>query len=197
MIFLDVGAHDGQTLEEVLQPGYPFTVIHAFEPMPAQFATLMGRFSDPRLHVHNFGLLDRTENLPLYGTNEAMEASVYPAKADVDATVVTPASFMDASAFFRRYVTGPVVVKLNCEGSEVAIVDSLIASGEIWKVTFMMLDFDVRKIPGMEHQEADLLARLATIGFGGARLALCEDVMQGATHQLRIANWLRTIGITR
>lgn len=35
-IFLDVGAHDGQTLAEVLKPEYRFDRVYAFEPMPAQ-----------------------------------------------------------------------------------------------------------------------------------------------------------------
>lgn len=197
-IFLDVGAHDGQTLDEVLRPEYGFDVVYAFEPMRAQYENLVTRFSDSRLVICEFGLAGVTGSLPIFGTNDEMEASLYAAKADVDASIYRFCQFVQASAWFRQVIPedATVVVKLNCEGAECEIIDDLIDSGEIWKITTAAVDFDVRKIPGMEHREFEIVGRLRAIGvdyvvdaglaYGTALGAELPD----ATHQDRIRFWL-------
>lgn len=195
LVFLDVGAHVGQTLEEVVKPEYGFDAIYAFEPMPAQYATLVERFGDDRrVRLLPFGLARSTGKRRLFGLNDQMEASLYARKRDVDPKAVTVCSFVEASAWFQALGPDPrrLVVKLNCEGAEVEILENLIDSGEIWKITNVVIDFDVRKVRGMEAAEPRLLERLARIGFDRHRLF--EDVMgDGETHQARIANWLRGV----
>lgn len=194
MIFLDIGAHEGHTLEEVTKPAWPFTRIYAFEPMPDQYETLRARFgSDERVSLLAYGLSNKSGAATLYGSNAGLEASLYADKIDVDETIATECLFVRASAFFEMTLNReePVFVKLNCEGAEVPILDDLIDSGEIWKATNVMIDFDIRKVPGKESEAERILARLAEIGFD--RYCLCEDVMHGATHQDRIAAWLRGV----
>lgn len=197
-IFLDIGAHDGQTLAEVIKPGHAFDQVFAFEPMPAQFAHLTERFRQvPSLCLFNFGLADNTGPRLVYGANADMEASIFPDKIDVDAACATRCAFVSASEFFREHLPAgeTVVAKLNCEGSEAIIINDLIDSGEIWKLSHFMVDFDVRKIPGQKHTEAEVLASLAAIGF--TRFVLSEEVMRGETHQARIANWLASVEVSR
>ena len=193
MIFLDVGGHDGQTLEELVKPGWPFTAVHSFEPMPDQFATLTERFGD-RVECHNFGLLDRTGIVDVYGDNANMGSSVYADKVDVNAETVTACQMVRASEWFADHVV-EAAVKLNCEGSEVPILLDLCDSGEIHKVAAMMIDFDVRKIPSAKGGENEAIRRLADVGFD--RFVLCEDSMHGDTHQDRTRAWLAVLGIER
>jgi hypothetical protein len=142
------------------------------------------------LELINAGLAERDGVRGVYGDNQGMEASIYADKTDVDDSVVTVCDFLDASAFFAG-LSGDVVVKLNCEGSECLILDRLIDTGDIWTITHLMVDFDVRKIPGQKHRERDTLAKLQGIGFD--RFALSETVMIGETHQDRIRHWLGTL----
>jgi FkbM family methyltransferase len=187
--FLDVGAHEGQTLAEVTKPIYPFTMIHAFEPMPVQFNTLQDAYADDRrVMLHNVGLLDRTCDMPVYGTNERMEASIFPTKRDLDPSVSTMCAFVDVNIVMNALPDGRVIMKLNCEGSETIIVDRLLTTGAIWDISELLIDFDVRKITGEEHREVGLLARLAAAGF--TRFSIADEVMTGETHQNRIASWL-------
>lgn len=191
MIFLDVGAHDGQTLEEVTQPRYDFERIYAFEPMPAQYETVRRRFGvDPRVKILNCGLAGVSGPLKVYGTNERLEASVYPDKSDVDTTTVTVCDFVEASWFFELHIPDveSAVMKLNCEGAEVAIMNNLIDTGQVWKLKHVAIDFDVRKIPGMEHLEGDLIDRMHYVGFD--RWGDVDDLMTGHVHQERIRSWL-------
>jgi FkbM family methyltransferase len=189
-VFLDVGAHEGQTLREVLAPEWAFDRIYAFEPASTEYDYLVASFVDPRLTIKAYGLWDRTATLPLFGSNDDMEASMFDAKTDVDGSIAMPCWFVEASEFFRKHIadTDTVIVKLNCEGAETAIMHNLIDSGEVWKIDHVMIDFDVRKIPGMESAETDLCERLEAIGF--TNYAPSEQVMLGETHQDRIASWL-------
>lgn len=196
-LFLDVGAHSGHTLDEVLKPGYPFDWVVAFEPMPREYALLQRREKPENLIIHNYGLSDCTARVPVYGTNDRLEASIYPTKDDVDSSMVTQCQMVAASEFFDRFVLDgdEVYMKLNCEGAEVPILLDLIETGQIKRVTDVMIDWDIRKVKGEEGGEATVLSRFGEIGF--SRYSLCDDVMRGGTHQERIANWLASVGIVR
>lgn len=187
-VFLDVGTHDGQTLTEVTKPRWTFDRIVGFEPMPAQWQAATARF--PQVAIHPYGLSNMTGQVDLYGDNSHMEASVWPTHRDADRSVVTRVTMIAASDYFAYGIPPDAVVtiKLNCEGSEVAILDDLIDGNCLDQIANVMIDFDVRKCAGQESEEARILARLAAAGFD--RYSLCEDVMRGKTHQDRIAAWL-------
>jgi FkbM family methyltransferase len=166
-IFLDIGAHEGQTLEVVTQPKWRFDEIHSFEPMPGQFAKL-DRFSDDeRVTLHNFGLSDKTGSRDLYGANEQYEASVYRAPGRIDDSVVTTAEFVRASDWMAENVSSDDVVlaKMNCEGSEADILLDLIETDEIWKLDHVAIAFDIRRFPGGERRYAQLRRLLEEINF--------------------------------
>lgn len=190
IVFVDVGAHEGQTLEEVDNGSYLFDRILALEPMPAQYAKLVAHGWSDRVTLFPFGLLDTTGTFNVYGNNDIMESSVYAEKRDADATVVTPCLFEQASLFLDHEL-GPddvVVMKLNCEGAEVPILHDLVTTGAIHQLKEVMIDFDIRKVTGREGDEQVVLARMAEVGF--RRWVLSEQVMIGATHQQRIGHWL-------
>lgn len=193
-VFLDVGAHEGQTLAEVVKPQWAFDRIYAFEPMPRQLKVLEEGYRDcDQVYLRDYGLADKTAVLPVYGKNDGMEASLFAAKRDVDETFVTKCLFVRASQWFESNVAheDTVICKLNCEGAEVTILNDLIDSGEIHKLDHVMIDFDIRKVTGEEHREPDVLERLWRVGFD--RFSLSENVMVGETHQDRIAHWLGTL----
>lgn len=194
-VFLDVGGSTGQTLEEVVKPRYKFRTIYSFEPMPTEFDILVRDYnSNQRVVLCDYGLNDVTAEMDMYGDNSFLGASNIPNHFSEDQSIVTRCSFIEASSFFRRHLTfnDVVVMKLNCEGGEVAILNNLIDSGEIWKLTNVMIDFDIRRaFDGLEYLEIATLQRLSEIGF--TRYSLCEQVMTGDTHQERIANWLDSV----
>lgn len=189
MIFVDVGSHAGQTLVEVTRPVYGFRLVHAIEPMPDQFEVLRRVYGDnPLVRLHEYGLAYETGPGKIYGSNESMEASMLPRKRDVDESIVHVVEFVSAASFFRAHVHEPAVVKLNCEGAEVAILDSLVDGDQLGKIHHMLVDFDIRKVDGAEYEERRILAKLARAGFD--RYVLSEEVMRGETHEERIRAWL-------
>lgn len=192
MIFLDIGSHIGQTLEEVVKESYGFEKVYGFEPARVQYQALVSRFSfhpAPNLRIFNYALGDHDGTAELYGSNDQMEASLFPGKRDVDPAVSQTVNVCDVARFFREYVTVPAVVKINCEGGEIAILERLISSGEIEKIKAMLVDFDAFKVPGLEQEVPRVRAELAAIGFDRYR----DTWPAGETHQDRIANWLKEV----
>lgn len=191
-IFVDVGSHIGQTIEEVVKPRWSFDEIHAIEPMPAERYVLHQRFhADPRVKIWAFALGDYDGSTVIFGTNEFLEASVWPEKDDVDRAVKTTVECRDASGFFSELDPGAnLTVNMNCEGAEVPILDALLFSGEVKRITHLMVDFDIRKVPGFEQAE-----RRLRVALDAAGISYTAALPDRKTHQEQIAAWLTSVGL--
>lgn len=188
-LFVDVGSHYGQTLVEVAKPHWKFDQIHAIEPMPRQFEVIHHLFrSDERFRLYSMALASETKPIVMYGTNDLLEASVYPGKDDVDAEQVTIVNALDATEFFSELPDAEIWVNMNCEGAEVPILDSLLFSGEIKRIKHLLVDFDIRKVPGEEHHADRLRSALNTAGISYSET---QQFVSFVSHQEQIAAWLR------
>jgi FkbM family methyltransferase len=190
-VFLDVGAHVGETLAAVRKRRYGFDRIYCFEPAPACWPALE-RLADDRVTICRFGLWNRTTRHALFRAgNEG--ASIY---ADKFAEGEAPADveLVRAADWFREHLRDgdDTYLKLNCEGAEADIVEDLLESGEFARLHAVMIDPDVRKIPSQRHRERELRDRLAATGF--TNYAMEDEVMIGDTHEARIRHWLRSVG---
>jgi FkbM family methyltransferase len=184
--FVDIGSHRGQTLEEVVKPRWGFDRIHAIEPMPREFAVIEERFGDqPAVRFHAIALGYMTGDAFMYGTNEQLEASFYSHKTDVDASVRTTVHCVDASEWFGEHAEGDLYVNLNAEGAEFPILESLLWTGEIKRITAMQLSWDMKKVPGLAGHIPMLAARLNHAG-----VTWTADYADLPTHQEQIAAWL-------
>jgi len=190
-VFVDVGAHVGESLNAVRDPKFGFGRIYCFEPASACWPALEA-VADPRVTICRFGLWNRTEERPLYDAG-GIGASMFADKFRT-ARAGEPARFVRATDWFREHLRpdDEVFLKLNCEGAEVDIVEDLLDSGELARVRSAMIDPDVRKIPSQAHRERELRERLRASGL--TNWFLEEDVMVGATHRGRIQHWLRVAG---
>ena len=190
-VFLDVGAHTGESLNAVRDPKYGFDRIYCFEPAHACWPALEA-VADPRVGVCRFGLWNRTEERPLYDAG-SIGASLFADKFRTERGD-EPARFVRATDWFREHLADAdeIFLKLNCEGAEADIVDDLLDSGELARVRSVMVDPDVRKIPSQAHRERELRERLRASGL--TNYFMEDEVMVGATHRDRIQNWLRVAG---
>lgn len=193
-VFLDVGAHDGETLNAVRDPKYGFDRIYCFEPASVCWPALEA-VRDERVTVCRFGLWNRTSSHALYDVG-SLGASLFAEKFG-NARPEENAEFVRATDWFAEQLRDgdEVYLKLNCEGAEVDIVEDLLASGQFARVRSAMIDPDVRKIPPLAHRERELRERLAAAGL--TNYFMEEDVMVGPTHRARIQNWLRRAGAER
>ncbi len=187
-VFLDVGAHTGESLRAALLPEFGFDRIVCFEPASACWPALQS-LTDSRVQIERFGLWDRHCEQAIFQPG-SKGAGLW--KKDNGRSDETEAcQFRKASEWMRDNIKAGdlVYLKLNCEGAECDILDDLLDSGEFEKVAFVMIDFDVRKIAAKRHREAEIRARLVEFPF--PRVSSSKEVMRGETHQDRISNWLR------
>lgn len=152
-VLLDVGAHYGQTAILALDPKWGFDVIHAFEPSKIAFLKL-AKLRSKRLRLHNFGLYSSDCTLELKNSGE-IRASVYSRNLYLEsANLFETVKLKKASAWCTNNLslTDDLYLKLNCEGSEVDILQDLIDSDYIKNFKAIYIDFDIRKIPGEEYR---------------------------------------------
>jgi FkbM family methyltransferase len=193
-VFLDIGAHEGSSLNAVRDPKYGFDRIYCFEPASNCWPAL-DAVADTRVTVCRFGLWNATRRHSLYDPG-SRGASIFADKFKERPTDEM-AQFVRASDWFRENLAegDEIYMKLNCEGAECDIAEDLLDSGELARVRSVMIDPDVRKIPSQEHRERELGERLRESGL--ANYFMERDVMVGDTHRERIQNWLRVAGAER
>src|SRR5262249_25617947 len=85
-----------------------------------------------------------------------------------------------------------VWMKLNCEGSECDILDSLLATSALNTIKNVLVDFDALKIPSQKHRVSAMQQRLID---QNVPYSLPEDVQYGnVTNYGGIRNWLLVSG---
>jgi len=193
-IFLDVGAHEGQSLLSIQEPKYAFDIIYCFEPVK-KLHTKLNEIAAGQKNIVllKYGLWNKTASQKIYSPG-TVAGSVFLGHQDVDPHDFELCEFVNASDWFKKHITpeDEVYVKLNCEGAEAGILLDLLTSGEIFKIRNVMIDFDVRKVKGLESVRQDVLDKFKAANFKS--YSLCEDVMRGPTHLIRIQSWLDQAG---
>ena len=195
-IFLDVGGHKGETLEEVLKSKYFFDEVHCFEPIAECCDFIREAYATElkagKLFLHQFGLADFDGEQLLYGDKEG-GASLFADKVDIDTSQAASCQFKKTSSFIKKHVAEGdlVIMKLNCEGGETLILKDLLDHGLINKLSNVMIDFDIRKIPSRSQDEIELLKRISEAKFESYTTP--KHSMIGLTHQDRINFWLSTL----
>lgn len=191
-VFLDIGAHWGETLAEVLSPIWRFDIVYAFEPDAEAVAILKRKFADDiaagKLILIPAALSNRDGEADLFGGNEGGGASLYAEKTNIDAAKHETVKLIASSAFFREHFNGEdlIFAKLNCEGGEVDILQDLAGSGEIQKIARLVVDFDIRKVRGKRGLARATIEAMGAAGFD--RFLLTENVMIGDDARARTRN---------
>jgi len=197
-IFLDIGAHFGESAAIALDERYKFDKIHCFEPAKASYSKIK---KDVRIVIHKFGLFNKTCILPLYCAG-SLGASVFKDKPISRKNFLDEqCNFIKASGWFSENVSANdyVVAKINTEGAEIEILDDLLDTGEYDKINYLMISFDVGKIKGKEHLKNKMLRRLRKTGRNnyitrGAikKLAKMEGITK-FTRKVIIGRWFDLI----
>ena len=159
-IFLDIGAYNGDTASDVLSSKHKFDKIYCFEPQP-EMCKLIRAIGRDEIVVQEFGLWNKTCSTTLHWTRKTDGATVYPDKFPTSSKTIS-VKMVKASDWFAQNIKPDdyVVMKMNCEGAECDILDDLFASEEYKKISALMVDFDVRKIPSQKYREQEIRERL-------------------------------------
>lgn len=184
-VFLDIGAHTGETLEVALEAEWQFDRIICFEPAPGCWESIEA-LADDRVELCRFGLWHRDERLALHNAGQ-LGASMSADKEHGGA--VTECEFRDAAVWFRGNLdeSDLVFAKINVEGAEAEIIERLCEDGSLSYIDHLMIHFDVRKVPSKAHLEAGIRSKLDRSGVQ----YLPADSIEFGIVQRGTRNWLR------
>jgi FkbM family methyltransferase len=191
-IFIDVGGFAGDSSMAALDPRFDFDQVYCFEPVRECYERICERLRNGRFKAFNFGLLDRTADLPIYHAG-SLGGSVFADGPDTGGHVET-CSFVEASVFFAEHIYrgDEVWMKLNCEGAECDILTNLLSTGEATKLTEVLIDFDAAKITSASDKLSRTKALLADARFSYHTPPEVQYEM--VTNYGGIRNWLIVTG---
>lgn len=159
-IFLDVGAHVGETLAIALEAKYGFDKLYCFEPV-TECCDVIRMLNNKRVEVCEYGLWNENCIKKIYNP-KSRGASLFKDKKFRGEVGSRDIKLVKASEWFSQNLKmeDAIYLKLNCEGAECVILDDLISSGEYKKIKVLMVDFDVRKISSQRHLMGEMKAKL-------------------------------------
>jgi len=183
-VFLDVGGHTGESVSAALDQRWGFERIWTFEPT-TRCVEILERIADDRLTVVPAGWWSSDAEMVIHDPG-TLHASV-DARASI-AGEVERCRFVDAADWMAQNIApgDQVWLKINIEGAEIEVLDRLLASGEIAKVTYLVVYFDIEMF-GESDKAAAMRARLDKAGVPWRE---ASTVLFGRTDTAKVNTWL-------
>lgn len=146
MIFIEIGAHHGQSLEVALNPKYGFDRFILFEPSESALKKLEF-FKDSRVEIFKFGLGENDTVTKLYNSG-AVSATLFQEKFKNQKKIPVELIQMRQSAkTLSPYLRDTkVFIRINCEGSEVKILKNLLEYKLLNRRHSILVDFDMLRM---------------------------------------------------
>ena len=193
-VFIDVGGYHGESSLAALDPIFGFDRIFCFEPVPSCADIIRRRIADKRFVLVQACLSNQHGSIAIHNPG-TVAASVYDDAPPFEGTAPPlTVAVIEASKFFRTFVNSGdrVWMKLNCEGSECDVLESLLDGRACDEISNVLVDFDARKIPSQRHRVSAIQERLLEEGLPHS---FPEDVQYGmVTNYGSIRNWLLVSG---
>ncbi|MGD9966812.1 MAG: FkbM family methyltransferase [Hyphomonadaceae bacterium] len=191
-VFVDVGAHNGGSIHSVIEGGYGFDRMVSVEPDPEMVAALQARFAKEiaarRYQIAPVGLSDHLGTAQLIGDNSEGGASMIAGKFAAGVGNAREIELIDWATFLHEYGLGNarLWVKINAEGAEIAILDSILAEGGK-NIESLVVFFDIVKSPFGAWKKWRVMRDLA---HAGIPYLLAENVLIKHGPRKRLNNWL-------
>lgn len=189
-LFIDVGGFHGEASHAALDPRFGFDKVYCIEPVPECCDYIRTRLSDSRLNIVQAALADRDGEASLYGPS-TLAGSLFSDHIHVDACASIHCKTIRASRFLEGiFQPGDRIwLKLNCEGSEIPVLEDLISTGWFARIESALLDFDAIKIPSLLKRHEAVTRSISSLS--SRNWYLPEQVQYGQQCTFGgIRNWL-------
>jgi len=155
-VFIDIGAHIGESIEIATSKKYSFDAIYAVEPSPF-CQKYLNKYTDQRIRIIPFGFGSENKLTTLFGSG-SVGASVFVEKIPYW-SVNEKINIRKFSQWYNSNITGNdlVWIKLNAEGAELGIIQELRYIHNRKKIVSILISFDVEKIPSMQKERKELI----------------------------------------
>ncbi len=133
-------------------------------------------------------------NTDLYDAG-GVGGSIYGDKFDNHPEIKEEIKLVKASEWIKSNIRKDDIVfmKINVEGSECDIIDELIDTGCIYDMYCVKVDFDVRKIPGMQYRQWETRKKLRRKKI--FNVVFAEDFKTTGDFHGDINFWLTQFGV--
>ena len=185
MIFIEIGAHYGQSYEVAKHPKFPFNEFWLFEPATPALKRLSD-ISDTRLKIFPIGLAAKNYSTLLYKPG-SKGATIFREKFASNTELTSQIiNVKKASEILAPILADNIVfLKINCEGSEVDILNDLLEFSLLNKTHSILVDFDICRIR-KDFPIDNLLKKLKVSG-----VRIYEADFFGAKHSdANVKSWL-------
>ncbi len=164
-IFIDIGAHFGESTYKALNPKLKFDKIYAYEPSALAIQRL-ALIQDERVIIRELALGKSSKQVDLYGSG-GLGASIFLEKSGLINGTSETVTVKSASEELRGILesNSEVFLKMNCEGAELDILEDLVSSGLILKCTHLYIDWDARKIPSLAQDYVRIRTKVESLGL--------------------------------
>jgi FkbM family methyltransferase len=175
-IVIDCGANIGKFTEPLSRTG---ATVFVFEPDPYCFEILSETFGKaPNVTLHNkaVGITDgsikfyRAHDFETDPGKRSLSSSVYGSKLNVDATRPIVVDQIDLIGFIENLPAGVRLLKMDVEGAEIPILETLIETGVISKVSNIFAETHERGIPELASRTVALRAKIRSEGYDNINL---------------------------
>lgn len=154
-LFLDIGAHTGEALEEALRPIYKINKVCAIE--PSQFGNKkLAKFKDNRVEIFSLAVSNYNGTAKLFAAG-SVGGGLFPDKNrhwnNLEIVRVLKFSEWATEILNSSY---DIYVKINVEGSELFILQEILKIHKKFKIKSILLSIDIYKVPSLQDYIDDL-----------------------------------------
>jgi FkbM family methyltransferase len=146
-IFLDIGAHVGESIEIACNKKYNFTRIIAIEPSTHCYQYLQ-KYKDPRIEIYKIGLGNSNKITTLFGAG-SVGASLFFEKTPYWSQE-EKVQILKFSQWYEQNINKDckVYIKINTEGAEIELIPELKLI-DTSNIASILIAFDIEKIPSL------------------------------------------------
>ena len=168
-VAIDCGANVGEVTARMAARG---AEVFAFEPNPIAYETLCDRFEATKnVHCINKAVLDKNDTMRLFLHQRAEEdplkwstgSSLLECKKNVDGQNWVDVEVINIAEFINALGRNVRLMKLDVEGMEWKIINSLIDSGAINRIEKLLVEDHDEKIPELRDQGAAVRNRISEL----------------------------------
>lgn len=176
-VFIDLGAFDGDTIRQFREKYHDADhfEIHAFEPDPRcreHFATM-------RVHFHPVAAWVEDGYVDLYlGDLQSSSLMRDKTSGNIDRDHPVRVECVDFSRWIRQFDGAAIVLKMDVEGVEHAILGKMLDEGSLASVRELWVDWHHHKVNTSQERHDELLDRLNATGIP------LHDMSEGMPHFL-------------
>ena len=154
-LFLDIGAHTGEALEEALRPVYKISKAYAIE--PSRFGNnKLAKFKDNRVEIFSLAVSNYNGTAKLFAAGSVGGGLFLDKQRHWNnVEMVRVVKFSEwATENLNSYYD--IYIKINVEGSEFFILQEILKIHEKFKIKSILLSIDIYKVPSLQDHIDDL-----------------------------------------